>query len=1227
MAQYTVTTAQNIDVLSGKTGTRSAVAWTRSGTTATVTITGHAIANGNIVYVTVTSDAAAITLGAKTVAGAAANTFTFTCLNAGAASGTLTLTGGDYYLINGGTLTIDQDSRVGLTAGDATVMDNITLSATLGGTVEVDARYVRLIPYNTGASTVPASGTAITQGSASGTLIGIYASLGVAATAAGAAMPATGYVKIKAWNSVAFAAGALTGISATATGADVAGWIELVGIEASTITVPRLGLFRMRGEWYNVGTTTGSSATTYQIPSNGMLVYIPAIWVESSTPGVYEQYVNAGSQTALLANIATDAVRGKVFWCSTAGLIRFQNDGTNSTGGYLPPTGRNIRIPNIICNNCATATKAANILPSATLATRYDFTTTGGGVISLDKALLNWYPSFAQAFSLSMSSVGIMTAITISEIASEMTLSDIVVGQETPANTQTGLTMATCLAGGTISDIFISRINMGSSGNYAMSMTDISGFTFNNMKGESLTIRGNATSGIATIIRAADCIWDTPVLIGGRVLLTTCTNCEFNNTIYADHQATTTTTSNPHYIYDLSTKCVNILIDGLTFGGLFAVQPYSGILNVGTSACELIKLRNIGTYAAPLSLGQSVQAGVAWSRVTTTATVTRVAHGLKVNDIVYVIISDVIAAIIVGAKTVASVPTADTFTFTCLNAGATSGVLTYELQVSALLFALASGAAANDVRIQRCYVDQLRTNLWSGDNSSKNLLMESISDFTPGSAAALTYTTTSPTLNNTARSIASNHAMSAQTSVYGTHWFEAYLRDVSTANLAGVAWTRATTTATVTSTAHRLITGTIINVTVTSASAAIILGQKTITVLTENTFTFTCLNAGAASGTLTFEVFSGRLGLLMNEATAETADQYVIDSGTPAFTSAGGLYMPSVGQQITFELPYYSIGITSFPIAEAVMAGGAITNHDIFYALDLNDGTGYGSFHNLYYSRAGGSGSNGQFTFTVTNATGVEVGDYAFGTNVGILARVTQINSNTITVDIANTGTVSGIIRFNHMPYETSIDPSLGFKMKIRILTQIINVAAITSLYVWTKSTDASRAYQYPLDVVPVTVTALDAADSSPVENARVLLRVSNGTIVTITRASSTATVAHTAHGYRTGKVVISGANQGEYNGVKSITVVDEDSYTFSVTGTPTTPATGTINSYRVILEGLTDSDGQLTDPEIELVGETLDVTGTARKGTAAPFYKASPISGEIDDSGLELTTYLVSDD
>lgn len=75
-------------------------------------------------------------------------------------------------------------------------------------------------------------------------------------------------------------------------------------------------------------------------------------------------------------------------------------------------------------------------------------------------------------------------------------------------------------------------------------------------------------------------------------------------------------------------------------------------------------------------------------------------------------------------------------------------------------------------------------------------------------------------------------------------------------------------------------------------------------------------------------------------------------------------------------------------------------------------------------------------------------------------------------------------------------------------------------------------------------------------------------TTVTITRSSQTATVTHTSHGKSTGEyVTIRGANQAEYNGTWQITNTGANTYTYTVAGSPATPATGTITSRKAYVK------------------------------------------------------------
>ena len=75
-----------------------------------------------------------------------------------------------------------------------------------------------------------------------------------------------------------------------------------------------------------------------------------------------------------------------------------------------------------------------------------------------------------------------------------------------------------------------------------------------------------------------------------------------------------------------------------------------------------------------------------------------------------------------------------------------------------------------------------------------------------------------------------------------------------------------------------------------------------------------------------------------------------------------------------------------------------------------------------------------------------------------------------------------------------------------------------------------------------------------------------------ITRDSTTATAVCTAHGFVTGQeVTIAGAAQSEYNGANAVVRIDADTFTYAVSGSPTTPATGTITAVNLITDPVLD--------------------------------------------------------
>lgn len=585
-------------------------------------------------------------------------------------------------MINGGVLTIDQDSRTGLNQTTSTSLGSITLSASLGGTVNIDGTAIWMIPYTAGTGNVPAFNTVISNSTGTGKLIGVHATLTSASTASGAAMPATGFIRVKQKTGT-YSAGALTGIGATADNAGRIGWIEIVGDEASTVNANRLGVYNSNGAWYEVGTTSGVSNQTMQIPNNGLLRYVGGVYIEKTVgSNDFEFYPNNGTNTTT----GTEATRGKVVWIDNTGLVRIGNSGA-ATNGFTPIAGLKVVVGNIFFENCTTAARTANVIPNATLATRYDFTTTGGGVVNITKSTYAWYLSCAQAYSVNVSESSFIDAIFLSEVATTMNFSKVGVGNKptTPLLTSP-LTMTFCFAGGTFTDCVWLRVSMAASGAHTNTLSDCAGFTFVRDKIVAGVIRANATTFSINATRIKNCTWTTPTIIQGAMTFTTCDNIQITNTIYCEAISGTTLATQAGYVWTLSTNTINCKISGLTIP-ILNTQPFTGLLQL-TTGCSNNKLRNIGTRVAPLNMGTVNGCGL-----------------------IYTIVS-----------------------------------------------------ACFDTKIQRVYVSNTRTGIMTGDNSSKGLVEENVFGDYADAVDVMAV------LNMERKGMGGTGALTAQVSVYGTHW-------------------------------------------------------------------------------------------------------------------------------------------------------------------------------------------------------------------------------------------------------------------------------------------------------------------------------------------------------------------------------------------------------------------------------------------------------------------------
>lgn len=508
-------------------------------------------------------------------------------------------TAGEAWTCNGGRLIIRTDSRwhANAPASMTGSLGAVTISATLGGGYTIDGTKVRWMPI-TGGSGTCAIGTTISQGGVSGYFLGYWASL---TSAPSTTIRATGFIKLREVTGGTFAAGALSGITATASGPDVVGWIEVVHDQSIAITVPRLGDFTVRGDWFVLGTTTGVANQLVQCPTNGSTTsYVPGVYIETAVAGEYEFVPSLYAGGMNSTNLGTDA-RSKFVCMETNGAIRIGTNGTEAIG-YVWPAGRKIRIPNVIGRQCTTAARATNAIPSATAATRPDFTTTSAGYIDIENFMSDWYLLFAQPYYVKLKNTATFDYINISECATafEVTNGGSGISQSLDART---VTLISNFAGGTITDWTCHRYAAGTT-DHAFVVLYCIGQTYTRVKSGIVTFA--RSTGVAFLItQSSNQTFNNCYQFNQGMNFTTCFDCTVNDHDHCDRYMGATTTTGV-YAFVVASSCENIVIDGVTFGlgGTVAnCHPYTAVFNVSLS--KNCKFRNMGTRSAFASGGSA----------------------------------------------------------------------------------------------------------------------------------------------------------------------------------------------------------------------------------------------------------------------------------------------------------------------------------------------------------------------------------------------------------------------------------------------------------------------------------------------------------------------------------------------------------------------------------------------------------------------------------------------
>ena len=525
------------------------------------------------------------------------------------------LVNGDDVTVNtNATLTRNSDSRWGQ---QAAVVGSISIDAATGGKLLDDGTTVWWVPYDASTGNVPALGTVgvadcTSVSGPTGEFLGVWTALGVAPTAAAAAMPAAGFVKFRsvsapfADNDVVTLPGGATITVNSATGGQ-RGWLHLVHGEAETFSIPRLGEHEANGDWFYLGTATGASDEAFQFY---VADHCPAIQVETgSGTGIYEWWIAAGTTRSGQTNRAATDARGKVFRNAATGVCTF-GVRTGITFGSLLPAGARLRVPNIHYSSSNSTNWTLNTL-HATIGTRIDWNTFSAGAINLDKVSCNGYPSFNQPYSVVLTDCSAFQQILVSECATKPILTRCAVGIAVAADTNP-INITSCFSGVDVIDCVTLRYE-AETGDTGTTITDCDGVTVTGGKfmtfgdnAAATLARGAGGTGALTLTRVTNSTVDGATVIGAALRIVSCINVTINDLVFCDRvENQATVTANAVSAIDIGSASADIVVDGYggNFAGIANVHPYNAL--VAISASYDCTVKNIATKASPFDCGSA----------------------------------------------------------------------------------------------------------------------------------------------------------------------------------------------------------------------------------------------------------------------------------------------------------------------------------------------------------------------------------------------------------------------------------------------------------------------------------------------------------------------------------------------------------------------------------------------------------------------------------------------
>ena len=812
------------------------------------------------------------------------------------------------------------------------------------------------------------------------------------------------------------------------------------------------------------GNVTVVAKTTVTFTAHGMLpgqeIYVDA--TSGTLPdGYYEICTGTAANTY---SIPTPIAPGATGNCTV-----------RMTVGNVPVSGCKTRVPNIFLRQCTTGARATNAGPHSTIGSRPTFTTTGAGAVDHENTYGDWYYNFSQPYSVRLRHVASFESVAISECATAIDMLDGGLSHDSGAS-NVALVLTSCFAGGTIEGWKFYRATSAANG-HAVNITTCTGQTFIDCIAGVIAIPRN--SGNAwNMITSKGLTLTGCQSVNGMVTMTTCADITITDFDSTDRLIGKQASSNAIYTFTVTTKCSNVMIDGITegFGGVIERQhAYNGFLTVITS--DNVTMRNAGTRAAPLGTDCIHQRGVVYASGGNNS-------GIRIQRCYVVAVR---SALITDTNSDKGV------IYESVSAPVLQSRLVYTLTLSSLnavvkgvkapLPVLAANASVYGTHWWDMFTavrPLYATYTWASDLITVSFTAHGL---VPGDKVYLDFTSGGATGLDGVYSVetaTSANAFKVRSSGSGT---------------AGIvrAWKYVTTTPSDNYTGQGRLHLPMNEATVETADYVTVTGTAQFTSVPSLTIPADGDNVVIESQhtIVGHSAFMASPPLVTGLTTMVLANTYTWSASVVTVTSVA--HAMRVGHKVYLHFtsgggtPNGIYTIVSVPTANtftvALTGSGTSGNVSVYRFIEIDyqidTGAGYpGTWSNLYRPKPGCATTASSATVTMHDTTGLVAGDYVYEavtTTVGVAgqSQIQSVDSSTqITLTTAAVGTVSNrALIFSHLPAET-ISPSTGFRIKARIGSSTPGSAMVlTYLTIPTITSATDQDNLYALDSIPASLS------------------------------------------------------------------------------------------------------------------------------------------------------------